>query len=220
MLDPKSTIHSGDPYALQLLSKARGVVMPNIFGMTAERAGAMLDFIESQSSLPKSWFSELPISDRLFTADDIERGRELFTGRKPLANGGPACIICHAASGSGEIEGGQLGPELTKVFERVGGRAALTARLWTPVTPTMLPIYQQRPLQEPEVLGLVAYLDETARRGVEHGSGPPVNFILVGLGGSVLALLAVNALWGGSRWLRRRTDRIPTESDMNGGMTE
>ncbi len=193
LLDPKSVIHSGDPYALQLLAKARGVIMPNIFGMTRERAETMLGFLESQSQLDKSWFSDLPVSDRPFTADDVARGRDLFAGRIPLTNGGPACIACHTAYG---VEGGNLGPELTKVYERVGGRTALTARLWTPVTPTMLPVYQQHSLQDEEVLPLVAYLENTAREGVEHGAAPSMKFLLFGLGGTVVGLGAVSAFLG------------------------
>jgi mono/diheme cytochrome c family protein len=197
LLDPKSLIHSGDPYALELLSKARGIVMPNIFGMSRERAEDLLDFIESQSQLEKSWYSELPISDRKLTEFDVERGRELFTGIKPLANGGPACIVCHNADRSGRQEGGRLGPDLTKVYERVGGRSALAARLWTPVTPTMLPVYQQHTLQEEEVLPLVAFLQDSANHGVEQSSAPPLNLLLFGLGGAVLGLTTLGALWGG-----------------------
>jgi mono/diheme cytochrome c family protein len=212
LLDPKSVIHSGDPYALELLAKARGIIMPNIFGMTRERADAMLDFIETQSKMDKSWFSELPISDRPLTAEDAARGRETFAGRAPLTNGGPSCMGCHTA---GDVEGGQLGPDLTKVYERVGGRTALTARLWTPVTPTMLPVYQQHPLQDEEVLGLVAYLETTAREGVEHGGAPPVNLLLLGLGGAVVGVIGVNFLWGNRStrqgWPNGESDVVSTE---------
>jgi mono/diheme cytochrome c family protein len=199
LLDPKGVVHSGDPYALQLLSKARGVTMPNIFGMTRERAETMLDFIESQSQLEKSWFSELPISGRPLTVSDADRGRELFVGTKPLANGGAACILCHSAGTNGGQEGGRLGPDLTKIYERVGGRTALSARLWTPVTPMMLPLYQQHSMQEDEVLSLVAYLEQTARQGVEQDPAPPLNFLLMGLGGTVVGLGAVSTVWGFSR---------------------
>jgi mono/diheme cytochrome c family protein len=197
LLDPKSIIHSGDPYALELLSKARGVVMPNIFGMTAERASDMVTFLETQSQLPKSWYSELPISDRKLTESDVEQGRELFSGLRPFMNGGPACIACHAADHSKGHDGGRLGPDLTKVYERVGGRTALAARLWTPVTPTMLPLYQQHPLQENEVLSLVAFLQESAAQGVEHDSAPPLGLLLPGLGGAVAGLAFLGLL--GSR---------------------
>jgi mono/diheme cytochrome c family protein len=206
LLDPKSVIHSGDPYALQLLAKARGVIMPNIFGMSRERAETMIDFIESQSKLDKSWFSDLPVSDRPFTADDVARGRDLFAGRIPLTNGGPACMACHTADG---VEGGKLGPELTKVYERVGGRSPLTARLWTVVTPTMHPIYQQHSLQDEEVLPLVAYLENTAREGVERSAAPSMRFLLLAVGGTVVGLCAVSTLWG--RFSRLGADPLPRD---------
>jgi len=201
LLNPNSVMHSGDPYALDLLAKARGIIMPNIFGMTRERAETLLDFLDTQSQMTKSWFSELPISGRPLTAEDAEHGVDLFTGRKLFTNGGPACIGCHSAYGTRE-QGGKLGPDLTKVYERVGGRTPLTARLWTPVTPTMLPLYQQHALQEEEVLSLVAFLEKAAREGTEQGSGPPLNFLLMGLGATVLGLLAVNLVWGSG--FRRR----------------
>jgi mono/diheme cytochrome c family protein len=195
LLDPKSKIHSGDPYALELLSKARGIVMPNIFGMTRERAEAMLDFLDAQSRLDKSWYSEIPISDRKLTSADVERGRDLFTGRKPLSNGGAACIMCHNADRAG-AEGGRLGPDLTKVYERVGGRTPLEARLWTPVTHPMLAIYQTHALQEDDVLPLVAFLQESSGQGVEQTPAPPMKLLLFGMGGAVLGLTVIGMVWG------------------------
>jgi mono/diheme cytochrome c family protein len=134
-----------------------------------------------------------PGPDRILTADDAAWGRELFQGRRRLANGGPACITCHAASG----DGGRLGPDLTKVYERLGGRQALIAHLWASATPTMQPVYQQRALEQDEVLALAAYLEETDKQGVEQAAGPPRNFLLLGLGGAVLGLAAVSAFWRG-----------------------
>jgi mono/diheme cytochrome c family protein len=146
----------------------------------------------------------LPIPDRPFTPDDIARGRELFLGRLPLANGGPACIACHAVYGSGWQEGGRLGPELTKAYERRGGRTALSANLRALATPTMRPAYQQHGLESEEVLSLVAFLEEADRKGVEDASPLPLKFLLLGLGGSVLGLASVSALWGSRSRARGR----------------
>jgi mono/diheme cytochrome c family protein len=137
------------------------------------------------------------ITDRIFTSIDSARGSDLFAGRRRLVNGGPACITCHAAYGSGGPEGGRLGPELTKVFERLGGRAALSGYLTAAPTPPMHPVYREQALEEEEVLALVAYLEEADRQGVEQASGLPPYFFLLGLGGSVLGLAFVSVLWGG-----------------------
>jgi mono/diheme cytochrome c family protein len=203
LLNPKGVLSSGDPYARQLLAASRGVVMPYTFGMTRERAEAVLDFIEAESTKDKSRFAALPFPDRPFTPEDVDRGRELFLGHRQLANGGPSCIACHAVYGSG-VEGGRLGPDLTKVYDRVGGRTALIAHLWAPATPTMLPAYQQHGLESAEVLSLVAYLEETDRKGVEEASPLPLKFLLLGLGGSVLGLVSLTAVWGSRSRPRRR----------------
>jgi mono/diheme cytochrome c family protein len=196
LLNPKAVIHGGDPYALALLARSRGEVMPHRFGMTRHLAGALLDFIEDESKKSKSQFVGLPIPDRPLTPSDAARGRELFAGRLRLANGGTACIACHTVHGTGAAEGGRLGPELTKVYERVGGRNALTAHLWAAATPTMQPLYKDHPLEPEEVLSLTAYLAEADREGVEDASAIPLNFLLLGLGGTVVGLGAVNVLWG------------------------
>jgi mono/diheme cytochrome c family protein len=194
--NPKAVIDRGDPYALRLQAAARGLIMPHTFGITRGRAEDLLDFIAAESRRKKSQFAVQPLPDRPYTPGDAERGRELFAGRLPLANGGPACIACHTIHGSGPSEGGRLGPDLTKAFERVGGRNALTARLWASGNPTMLPVYQRHPLEKEEALALAAYLEETAKEGVEDAASFPLNFFLMGLGGAVLGLAAINFFWG------------------------
>jgi hypothetical protein len=145
---------------------------------------------------PASVAASLPLSDRPFTPDDVARGRELFLGRRALANGGPACVACHAVHAGGETEGGRLGPDLTKCYERLGGRTALTAQLQAPATPTMLPTYQQHRLEPEEAMSLAAYLERADKTGVADASPFPLKFFLFGLGGAVLGLAAVSTFWG------------------------
>jgi mono/diheme cytochrome c family protein len=213
--NPKAVIDKGDPYVLHLLAEARGVVMPKPFGMTRDKAETLLDFITAESKREKSQFAGPPVPDTPFPPGDAARGRELFTGRRAFANGGPACVNCHTASGLsgrseeggpalasvaplsfvGQQEGGRLGPDLTKAYERLGGRTSLTARLWAPATPTMQPLYKDHALQLDEVMCLVAYLEEADRQGVEQSPAPPLNFFLLGLGGAVLGLAVLNVFW-------------------------
>jgi cytochrome c551/c552 len=65
---PKAMIDSGDPYATKLQQEARGVVMPNIAGMSPPQAQALLDMITAESKLPHSQFAGMQISDRPLTA--------------------------------------------------------------------------------------------------------------------------------------------------------
>jgi mono/diheme cytochrome c family protein len=196
MQNPKAAFDSGDAYALHLLAEARGVVMPKPFGMNREKAESVLELIDEESKLEKSRFAGPPVSDAPFKPGNAERGRELFIGKELFANGGASCVTCHTAYGLGRQEGGKLGPELTKAYERLGGRASLTARLWSPATPTMLPVYKDHPLELDEVMCLVAYLEQEAKEGVEQSSAPPIKFFLLGLGGTVLALAAASFLLG------------------------
>ena len=195
--NPKAVIDSGDAYALHLLAEARGVIMPKPFGMTRERAESVLELIEAESKLDRSQFMGPPVSEAPFPPGDADRGRELFVGHKAFANGGPACVTCHTAYGLGRSEGGKLGPELTKAYERLGGRASLTARLWSPATPTMRPVYKDHALELDEVMCLVAYLEQEDKQGVEQSSAPPMKFFMLGLGGTILGLATLSFLFGG-----------------------
>ncbi len=211
--NPKAAFDSGDAYALHLLAEARGVVMPKPFGMNQERAESILEMIEAESKLEKSQFAGPPVSDAPFPPGNADRGRELFVGQRAFANGGPACITCHTSYGLDQQEGGKLGPELTKAFERLGGRASLTARLWSPATPTMLPVYKDHALELDEVMCLVAYLEQEDKQGVEQSSAPPVKFFLMGVGGAILGLATVSLLFGSRTGPRHPLQEAAMPSD-------
>lgn len=195
IMDPRAVIDSGDPYAQDLLQQARGVVMPTIAGMTPERAGTLLDLIEAESLLEESQFKGLQISDRPFTPQDIALGRQLFAGEKRLVNRGPACLACHTTRGMAGLSGGKLGPDLSRVFERLGGRRNMGAWLAMPPTPTMQPLFLTHPLDAEEVLPLIAFFEDTARQGGDDQSVAVLNFFFLGLGGTVIVLFAFDAIW-------------------------
>lgn len=195
LLDPKGIIDSGDPYAAELLQQSRGVIMPTVAGMNRARAEALLDLIVAESQLEKSQFAGVRISERPFTPQDIERGREIFIGRVSLSNGGPSCISCHNIHGIGGLGGGTLAPDLTTVFERYEGRKALATWLTTPATPTMQSVFKQQPLDAEEVLALVAYFQHTLERSPEDISTVRLNFVLLGLAGSLLLLGVFDVAW-------------------------
>lgn len=193
--NPQAMMDQGDPYALKLRQEARNVTMPTIGGMNQARAESLLTFIEAQSKLGKSQFAGLQISDRPFTAADIEQGRRLFTGVLRLANSGPPCISCHTVRDLGGLHGGRLGPDLTRVFERLNGRKNLAAWLTAPATPTMSSVFKRRVLNPEEILPLIAFLENEARTGGEDTSSAQLAFFLIGLGGAALALVLINQAW-------------------------
>lgn len=195
LLDPKGMIDSGDPYVLDLQKEARGVIMPAITGMNKPRAEALLDLITSESKLEKSQFAGVQLSDRPFTQQDVQVGRDIFLGTIPLKNGGPACISCHAVQGIGGFGGGTLAPDLTTVFERYEGRKTLATWLTAPATPTMQSVFKKQSLDPSEVLPLVAYFQSTLQRNPEDTSTARLNFVLLGLGGTLLVLGLFDVFW-------------------------
>ena len=140
--------------------------------------------------------ASVPVSDRPFTPDDIAHGEELFLGRRSLANGGTACVACHVVNRGEAREGGRLGPQLTKAYERLGGRTALSAHLWAPATRTMRAAYLVHRLEPDEVLTLMAYLEDADKHAAEDTSPLRLKFLLMGLGGAALGLVALSAMWG------------------------
>ena len=193
--DPNGVLDSGDPYALKLLEEARNVRMPPVAGMSRDRANALLDLIEAESAKPKSRFMGLQMSDRPFTPADVEAGYRLYTGRDGLAGGGAACIGCHTVGGLGALGGGRLGPDLTKVFERYEDRRKLGAWLKAPATQTMLPTFKDHPLEDDEILSLVAWFQDAADTRDEDTSPSTLVFVLVGLGGAIAVILLMNRAW-------------------------
>ena len=197
IIDPGGVIASGDPYAKEILAAAGGVPMPPVANMTKDRAEALLDLIEAESAKEKSQFAGTAIPERPLTAADVEHGRELFLGTTRLANGGPSCVSCHAMGDIGWLGGGTLGPDLTKVFEKYGDRRRLGAWLSAPATETMLPTFKDHPLEEDEILGLLAYMKDAATNHEEDHAPNALVFILIGLGGTAAAFVAFNRTWQG-----------------------
>lgn len=201
--DPKGMIDGGDAAAQQALQEYRGVLMPVAPGMNAARAESMLKLIEAESKLPKSQFSAVAgkLPDRPFTEAEIGSGRDLFLGRRPLANGGPSCISCHSANGVGALGGGRLGPDLSTVYARLEGRNGLAGWLSSPPSPTMVPVYKAHPLTTGEgaslgeVALLVAYLEQTNRQPAQPGMVDRMNFLLLGLAGAAGGFILMDFLW-------------------------
>jgi len=194
--DPQGMIQSGDAYALKLQQETPGnAVMPSQPDMTRALAGSLLDLIEAESKLQRSQFAGSPISLAPFTAEDVQVGRELFRGSRPLANGGPPCISCHTVGRIGALGGGRLGPDLTLVNERLGGPKGLSTWLLAPPTPTMQSIFKTQALKPEEIHAVAAFLNQRAQEGIPADMSGPFTFFLLGLGGAIGGLVLVDGIW-------------------------
>lgn len=202
--DPEAVLNSGDPYALQLKKEANGIVMPKMPGMTPEMAKALLDMIEVESKLPKSSLAATSISEQPFTPNDVAAGMEIFLGKRKLSAGGPPCISCHTLGSIGDFGGGRLGPDLTQVYQRLGGRKSLGAWLSAPATPTMQSVFRDHPLQSAEILPLLAVFEESSRQSQPATTTSQIRFFLAGFAGTLLGLVFMGWIWRGRfRTVRR-----------------
>ncbi|MCP3981198.1 MAG: c-type cytochrome [bacterium] len=195
IVDPQSVIDSGDAYAMKILDEARGVVMTAVPGMTIDRAMNLLDLIEAESTADKSQFAGIQISDRPFTAADIATGREIFLGTQRLTKRGPSCVSCHSVNGIGVLAGGKLGPDLNAVFERLNGRKGLATWLSAPATLTMQSVYKDHPLDDDEIMSLVAFFSDKSVAPPESGQAATLIFILLGMAGTAAALVLFDVVW-------------------------
>ncbi len=195
IMNPTAVLASSDPYAKKIFEESRRVPMPMAPQMTRERAEKLLELIETESKLDESQFRGLQISTEPFTEEDRERGSEIFLGVRPLEAGGASCISCHSIHGLAPLGGGQLGPDLTNICERLEGRATLSAWLMAPATETMLPIFKKHPLSSNEIHSLVAYFESTAGQQAASTAGNRVAFLLSGLIGAVAIIFLFDVIW-------------------------
>lgn len=195
MMNPKSYIDRGDPYAVKIFEESRKVPMPVLPGMTRDRCENLLQLIEAESKLEESQFKGLQISDEPFTEVDRVQGRGIFLGKRRLEKGGAACISCHGMHDIAALGGGRLGPDLTNVYERLDGRKALSAWLGAPATETMQPIFKKHPMSGDEVHALVAYFEASAGASPAQPASSRVALLLLGLLGAVAVVFGFDAIW-------------------------
>lgn len=91
----------------------------------------------------------------------VQQGARLFLGTTRFANGGPPCGACHRIAALPFPNGGTLGPDLSTAYQMLGDEGtALT--LQTLFFPTMMPLYEKRPLAAGEQAALRTLLEKTA----------------------------------------------------------
>ncbi|MBL8215205.1 MAG: c-type cytochrome [Bryobacterales bacterium] len=200
IVDPQAVVGSGDTTAKAMVDEYKGMIMPALPGMTHERAAALVDYVRERSSGKSDQPASSPKREmNPVTAEDVERGRELFVGVQPLEAHGAACLACHDTKGLESMGGGRLGPNLTSVYERLGGRQGLESWLSAPPTPLMSSLYRTRPLSAREITAFIAFFEarpprEAVSTGMRHGA-----FSMLGLLGTGLLLGVFHLLWRGRR---------------------
>ena len=96
---------------------------------------------------------------------NADYGQKIYSGAVSLQGGGKSCIACHSVEGVVPLGGGALGPDLTHVFTRYGGRQGLAATLGALPFPTMQGIFATRPLTVSEQADLLAFFERADKLG-------------------------------------------------------
>lgn len=124
-----------------------------------------------------------------------QHGERLFLGQARFQNGGSPCGSCHQLSTLRFPNGGTLGPDLSPAY-RTLGEEGIAVTLQTLFFPTMMPLYEKRPLAPAEQQALKALL----QRAAPTGPGGWDTVLLAGIAAAgLLLLLALTWL----AWRRR-----------------
>ena len=170
-------------------------------GFSVQEVAEVLVYIEAQSTGPPDscqveTTEAQPTLLAADTAGDADRGGDIFTGSRPLRNGGAACISCHNIDGIAALGGGVVAKDLTESYSNLG-EAGLTSVLETTPFPLMKAIYGPRPLEDDEVANLVAFLGETDGTQQPASGRSLFIFIVIGVAGLLLIIIILQTIWRG-----------------------
>ncbi len=155
---------------------------------------------QQKEKIEASLRSELPQPSR-------ETGRSLFIGRKSLAGGGPACISCHRFGRAG----GNLGPDLTLIKDKVSG-VALQSAIENSAYKVMRPIYEKRKIAKEEALHLSEYLSHPEQS--EEGFVPEISAVVAAAGAGFVAFFFL--MWNLNRIRKGSTRKNLIQKSIKG----
>ena len=179
----ESVIVNGQSGPIEVLGQQYDGVMPPVALSSAELADVVAYVATLAGGTGTPTTTAAPPA-----AGDPVHGKRLFAGSAGFDNGGAPCVACHSAGSAGLSSGASLGPDLTDVYNRLGGDVGLAAWLTSPASATMQPLFADKALTEGEIADLVAFLAETPAEGAPNAFGW---FPVAGLVGTLLLLIAM-----------------------------
>ena len=132
---------------------------------------------------------------------DAALGKALFAGKKGLRNGGLACASCHAVNG----EGGNLGPDLTGLFRKIGGKQPLVSAITNAKYKIMEPHYVRHPVALQEALHLTEYFSKIDPAAP---AASPLPFAQAGAGLAGVLLAGITLVLRAARKQRGRDTQL------------
>lgn len=189
-----SLIKSGDKEANAIFKEYSQIMMPNNNLSDAELK-ALLAYISGGAAQPQAGTDASASEVFSVTPEQIDEGKQLFLGSRPLRNAGVACISCHNVNYTGVIPGGSLAKDLTAAYGRLGGSAGIKAILDEPPFAAMKKAYKDKPISDHEIAALTAFLykvnDDTENQAVSTISP----LLSAGVPGSLFFILLLSLIW-------------------------
>jgi len=136
-----------------------------------------------------------PVAAEPVEPGDASIGEQLFKGEVRLVNGGPPCISCHSVS-VGALNGGRLGPNLTKVYADPT-KNGFVSDAWINGggSPVMGPIFGEKNITEAEVNNIRAFFKKQSKGEVADSATG--SFVIIGLAGFIGILIIFSIIWAG-----------------------
>jgi len=210
----QTMVKNGDAEAVAIFNEYNQVQMPDAPYSEAE-IKVILDFIISQSpAIAETNTTEPSAEDKNTatadveigrsvddaTAEEINLGRDLYTGKTRLSSGSASCISCHNVTNDKIIGGGLLAKDLTSVFTRMN-EAGIKAIVSNPPFPVMKEAYRGGVVTDDEAYLITAFLKYADQEQYyQHPRNYQHRFLATGIGGLFGLLMIFSFIW----WRRRQ----------------
>jgi mono/diheme cytochrome c family protein len=192
----QSLINSGDIDAVAIYKEYNNLLMPDQ-PVDAGQVNAIIVYIkEAGSGISAEGSQELAV-DLLenATPQNIIDGRQIFSGKTRLTNGGASCISCHKVKDDNVFSSGTLAKDLTETHE-IMGSAGVSAIISNPPFPAMAVTYAKNKLTVDEVFNLTAYLQWVSKeRYYQHPVSFGTTFVIFGIIIFIMLLLSIIVLY-------------------------
>lgn len=195
----QNLIKSGDADAVAIYEEYNKVMMTPFEHLTDAELKAILSYIPGEAAPATAGVAEQvpaePEQPIVYTPEEAELGKLLFTGAKAFKNGGQSCISCHNVTNDAVIAGGLLAKDLTNVYSRMGD-AGISGIVSAPPFPAMASAYGNNAITEEEVKQLNAFFkfsDETSATQ-QRSMGYDI-LIVGGIIGLVTWLIIIAIIW-------------------------
>ncbi len=185
----KDLIASGNPDAKAIFEEYGKRPMPS-HSLSQAEITALLNFINNGGKESNVTSNSQSQKNNTLFKPSYEIGRDLFTGKIPLKNGGASCISCHSLKDDGVFAGGTLAKDLSVSYTEGIVNSMLTS------IPSMINSFKTHEVTITEIAHLEFFLKRVKDNQLYVHSKKSNSFLFLG-GVIIFCLLFVitNLFW-------------------------